>query len=62
MYLRKSKQLVCFHYDLVLGGFGLVRKSRGLLALWDSPHLPSPHKAVNNNNNNISKMDPGWFS
>ena len=28
------------------GGFGLGRKPREVLAMWDSPPLPSPHKAV----------------
>ena len=28
------------------GGFGLGRKPREVLAMWNSPPLPSPHKAV----------------
>ena len=32
------------------GGFGLERKTCGLMVLWDSPHLPHPKRPLNNNN------------
>ena len=38
------------------GGFGLGRKTCGLMVLWGGPQLPHPKRPLNNNNNNIEKI------
>ena len=44
------------------GGFGLERKPREVLAMWDSPPLPSPHKAVDKQQQPVQDLRDFDFS